>query len=408
MTNPFLSQRKYACYWSITTIVLCTSNLPPPPPPTTAVLSNSTEHLKKNCPAIMFGRDGATRIDDRHFRNKIVVISAILASGIVFLHLKFDKATTGLLLEIHEFFTFMEHTCVPLFFAISGYLFFRGFRFDQVKAKLLRRAKNLLVPYIVWNVLYVAFMTIMFKFGLINELGFSPDTYGTLKAVLNAECSPLWFVRYLMLFVCIAPLAYFVLRYRLLGGLMIIAMLAFNLYNYQVGHFSQGINVNANTLVMFNYQFVYFATGAYAALCWSDHVERMNKWVAIIAIVTLVVMIIGYQLYLRTEGTTVSNHLFRWLWIPVFWFSYDLLPEIKVRPWMKYSFFLYCSHMFIVYCAQGIAETTYASMDDWRPILSYAEYIVIGIFTIWILVTLAGIIKNRFPKAHLVLSGARG
>lgn len=356
----------------------------------------------------MFQHRNPTKVSEQYFRNKIVLISTILAIGIVFLHLKFDNNITGILSEIHNFFTFLEHTCVPMFFAISGYLFFRGFNVNQVKSKLLRRVKSLLVPYIIWNIIYVTFMYVMFQIGFIQNLGFSSDIYGTLKAIFNAECSPLWFLRYLMLFVCIAPLAYFVLRYRLLGGLLIITMLGLNFYNYQLGYFEQGINVNANTLIMFNYQFVFFVTGAYASLCWNKYVETINKKNSMIAIIVMVVLIGIFWVYLRTNGSIVSNHLFRWLWIPVFWLSFDLLPEIQVRPWMKYTFFIYCTHMFIVYCAQGIAEKTYPYMGDWRPYLIYIEYILIGIFTIWFIATVAKIMKHKLPAIYSILSGARG
>ena len=42
---------------------------------------------------------------------------------------------------------------VPLFFIISGYLFFHKDQFDchVYKQKLLKRARTLLVPYLLWN-----------------------------------------------------------------------------------------------------------------------------------------------------------------------------------------------------------------------------------------------------------------
>ena len=46
---------------------------------------------------------------------------------------------------------------VPMFFVISGYLFFLrqddGFTWAQYKAKMLRKCKTLLLPFFIWNIL---------------------------------------------------------------------------------------------------------------------------------------------------------------------------------------------------------------------------------------------------------------
>ena len=51
----------------------------------------------------------------------------------------------------------LPRTAVPLFYIISGYLFFRGGSFDTdlYRRKLRTRASTLLVPYLLWNVIAV-------------------------------------------------------------------------------------------------------------------------------------------------------------------------------------------------------------------------------------------------------------
>lgn len=59
---------------------------------------------------------------------------------------------------IASFETYMNKlangVCVPYFFVISGFLFFRNFDMKMLAAKYRSRCKSILVPYLVWNVLY--------------------------------------------------------------------------------------------------------------------------------------------------------------------------------------------------------------------------------------------------------------
>ena len=346
---------------------------------------------------------------EAYFRDKIILISIFMGICVVYQHVKFDRTFSPAINEIHDFAFYIRKTCVPMFFAISGYLFFRGFTFGKLTKKLRRRVDTLLFPYLIWNILYVAFMIIMFNLGLSRDLTLDA-TSGTsiTKAILNAECSPLWFLRYLMLFVCMAPLAYFVLRYRVLGGLLIMLMMAFNVYNYTHGAFDDGINVNSNTLVVFNYQFIFFATGAYGALCWSRQIEKPTSIKSKIAVLGVLILFIIYWLYLRLNGTAITNHLFRLIWIPIFWFAFDILPKIRVRPWMKFSFFIYCSHMFVLYCIQGTTAKLYSHLGDYKSYFALVEYIVLGLLTVWGLIKFISHLKVTVPKLFSLITGSRG
>ena len=342
------------------------------------------------------------------FSNKITVISFIMAVCIVYQHTKYHRVDNPYINDIRDFAFFLWTTCVPMFFAISGYLFFRNFRLNDSKKKLLRRIKTLLIPYLIWNLLYVCFMIVMHKLGLMSDLNIDVDALGITKAVINAECSPLWFIKYLLLFSCIAPIAYFVLRYRIAGGLLLMSMIAFNIFNYYNGAFDNGINVNANSLVMFNYQFVYFATGAYAALCWNKIVEKKNPLLSIVSVFGITVLLIVYWTYLKTDGCAFSNHIFRWLWIPLFWFSFDLLPQINIKPWMRYSFFIYCAHMFLIYCIQGISTGIYSSLGYLKPYFTIAEYCTLGIIVVFVLIQVIKTLKRHTPRLFNIITGNRG
>lgn len=120
---------------------------------------------------------------------------------------------------------------VPLFFAISGYLFFsrmQEFSFTIYKEKLHRRVHTLLVPYVIWNV--VAFLLYAAKdwvahaplqhplsFNLLwGDTTMSAATSNFLGWTIHATTAPvqepLWFVRDLIVLVLLSPIVWSVLK----------------------------------------------------------------------------------------------------------------------------------------------------------------------------------------------------
>lgn len=125
----------------------------------------------------------------------------------------------------------LARTAVPLFFLISGYLFFykSSFSWPMYGSKLRKRAQTLLLPYLFWNGALVGLH-------LLIELLFPSVLSGEVKPVLDyGWCDwwdifwarepsepggmpmpinyPLWFIRDLMVLVVFSPLVYAMVRY---------------------------------------------------------------------------------------------------------------------------------------------------------------------------------------------------
>lgn len=115
--------------------------------------------------------------------------------------------------------------CVPLFFIISGYLFFahlEKFGREEYLYKLRRRGRSLLEPYLFYNGLAVCLFAVL---GLVKpELqgGTTPPVSQWTPAVVaslfwdyggNLPMVPqFWFVRNLMCIVVATPLIYWLVR----------------------------------------------------------------------------------------------------------------------------------------------------------------------------------------------------
>lgn len=114
---------------------------------------------------------------------------------------------------------------VPCFFAISSYLYFISFNFEDVfgcyKSKLKTRVKSLLIPFIIFNIFGLIFSIIAYKvhptyYNPIEELTLPKIPILLYRSQFNG---PLWYMRALFEFVIVAPMIGWILskhKYSLL------------------------------------------------------------------------------------------------------------------------------------------------------------------------------------------------
>ena len=107
---------------------------------------------------------------------------------------------------------------VPVFFIMSGYLFFANVdKWDVVtyKKKILRRIKTLLLPYLIWNLLMAVklktFSMNMF-WAFWNPAGKQIDWFGNEQLMTAPANMPLWFLRDLMVVSLLTPIIYILVR----------------------------------------------------------------------------------------------------------------------------------------------------------------------------------------------------
>lgn len=122
---------------------------------------------------------------------------------------------------------------VPTFFLISGFLFFQNlsnWNWKVWKGKIKRRVFTLLVPYLLWNCIRLCFNASINGYHIYHRQGIDSAllwlkgqvTPMIFWAMENTNCpihTPFWFIRDLIVMVCISPLYFLLMRKRLLGGL---------------------------------------------------------------------------------------------------------------------------------------------------------------------------------------------
>lgn len=112
---------------------------------------------------------------------------------------------------------------VPVFFALSGYLMFVNYSPDSYARKLKNRISRLVVPFFVWNVIFVS--CFLLTKWLMPGLATGADGGHVQNGVwiigkafgfaYEPGDPPLWYLRTLVGLTLISPLVYVILKRRL-------------------------------------------------------------------------------------------------------------------------------------------------------------------------------------------------
>jgi len=219
-----------------------------------------------------------------------------LIVGVVFIHTDFSHMLLAGVKPINfasfpiftaVFFLFSKiifEVCVPLFFFISGFLFFygtEGFSIQLYLKKLKSRIRSLLVPYIVWNFVVLLFFILAQTFLTGNFVS------GVNKPIVNYSVmdwlwsfwdtshinphvektlpvnSPFWFIRDLMVVVLTSPLLYFLIKKLKVYAVILLGVVwVINPYFYLPG--------------LSTVSFFFFTVGAYFSINKKDFVQLIK------------------------------------------------------------------------------------------------------------------------------------
>jgi len=196
---------------------------------------------------------------------------------------------------------------VPLFFLISGYLFFYKIAWSKevYHKKLISRSQTLLIPYLFWNGLALLFSFIVtlpfckslypgavakgFQLSFLDCVqGFWVDPRVGVDGFPGPFSFQFWFIRDLMVMVALTPLIRFFLLKLGWKGLILLGLLWFGIED-------QTAIPGVSTTAVF-----FFSAGAYFSLYGFNLVERFGK-VFLLSLLLYPCMVIGDLLFIGTS-----------------------------------------------------------------------------------------------------------
>ena len=294
----------------------------------------------------------------------------------------------------------VDFVAVPLFFAISGFLFLRKeeLSLPAYGEMLRKKCLSVLVPYILFNAglaawfYFVGSIEMMGSWNFLVGEGLFTKTFGLGTTPINY---PLWFLRDLLVVFLVSPL--FLLFFKEAPGLGLAALfclwsgLSEGPYSYLGDMFA-------------------FYLGGYMARCrlplagvawW----QRAGAW----AFVLLTAVLVGYK-SLGFTDEAVRQFLFKAnlvLGIVAFW-RMSAVPFIRdsavLRRMGRHSFFVYLAHE----PTMSVLQTRLLSV--WRPAGAAQQivfYFASGLIVIVGLWLLAELLSRFVPAVYGFLTGAR-
>lgn len=302
----------------------------------------------------------------------------------------------------------VARVAVPLFFFISGFLFFNGctarFTGAIYLQKMKRRATTLLLPYILWNIIYLGLfllaqtqmpdMTTGNK-ALIAD--YTPlDWLRTFWDINNGMpiCCQFWFIRDLMVAMVLSPLLYMALRHMkwwfvVLLGVLWFTDTWFNITGISIGalfFFSAGGCFKIFRMSFLSAMMPYMkpALAVYPAVCVlclifkdTDTISYLDRTGIITGIVAAV--------------TLSGKYLKEGKW--------------KVSPFLaESSFFIYATHAALITPVMKMSLRLFSVNTDWTLLIIF---ITAPLLTVAI--GLAGyyILSKYFPKFTGLICGGR-
>ena len=216
----------------------------------------------------------------------------------------------------------ISRIAVPLFFLMSGFLFFRGVQFSVAtyRAKLQSRLRSLLVPFLFWNIALFALVAIAQSIPAIaplfnsqNQALRSLSAFQIADAIFGFTRYPIayqfWFIRDLMILVVASPLIWVAACYLARPTLIML------LWAWVIGAWPLLLPEGEPVLFFFVGALVAIRGGSLLA------VDRISRWIAPLFVLGLAGFYLsgqtGWMVYLLRPtvavGVVLALKASRWL-----------------------------------------------------------------------------------------------
>lgn len=346
-----------------------------------------------------------------YFSKKITFLNVFLTFTIVLLHAKTPERW-GLPLDMSNSFIYMISVLaqlgVPMFFFISGLLFYRNCCFKEIERKLSSRVHSLLIPYIIWNILFVGIFFVLTHIPFIHEKmhmgNVLNDPIEIIYAIINAKYTVLWFVKDLIIFCALSAVIFLALRKKAVAYIVLIL----SVFNALMG----------NAVGSYGYEniFMWFPMYFSGAIIGRFYLDKSMIYGDLSSILKkkmhgkiLILILISVFMFLYAISVNNSDNLFYYrLFTPIIlWILTDLLlkdflmKKFQVKPWMSYMFFIFCTHQFILNVLQKLIVLFFPP----TPLVLNITFILSPIIVILLLIGFAKFLSKY--KFYYYLSGGR-
>ena len=305
---------------------------------------------------------------------------------------------------------------VPLFYVFSGYLFFNkqaSFTAKDYLGKLRKRIKTLLIPYVFWNLVVIAFYFLaqIFMPSMISGDNKSIVDYTIidwLKAFWNYNNEmpisyPLWFIRDLMVVVLMSPLIYLLVK-KSAFSVLVIGIIW--LLGFTIG--ICGVDITA---------ILFFSFGSLFSIRKLDFVDSFKKIRVIGYIVSLLLIIVEMSLYNKRGSldllfpNVLSIVLYKLCTLCLMASCINIAVAAMRKGLLKTNEFLYEANFFI-YVYHALPLTLFLKLlirfvNPTSDILAIGIYFSVALITIAFGLMMFALLRKMLPRFTSFIIGNR-
>ena len=338
--------------------------------------------------------------NEKIFLSWFGVLNLVLAVLVVLIHtynaasygLEYGKGLGSAILWIEDYFSHnLAHIAVPLFFAISGYLYFRTVSFENIKEKLNRRIHSLCIPFLIWNFIY------LLLFFTLSQIPFLRENVNSVQSVPIDSTTIvsslffykynyiMWFIYQLIIYVfLLSPLLIIILRNNIATAITITSLISL----YSIGMLEvPRLSVETMAVGIYPDMLAYFIIGGVLSrsklLTPPD--TKMLGWTLFIA--AQIIWFFNYSGY-KQWHYNVLNFCFCLFSILGIFLLLSCIkkpcPNVKLA---SCSFYIFTIHPFLLECVQKIfymklPHNSWGALIDYTvsPIVTVIICLYIGMF----------------------------
>ena len=284
-----------------------------------------------------------------------------------------------------------------MFFFISGFLYYQNVcDYRSFNQKIKKRTRSLLVPYVLWNVIFLVWYIVLGvipalaeKFvngSIITKLTDVPWYEGLYMVFVMPAAFQLWFLRDLMIFVLLSPALYWmIIRLRsifpalLLLGSMLEPTIGFLAMFVLGGCLSvKEVEIDSLTVKLKRVLPLFLLLYIIGAIVYPFHIDWLKPFHALIYLSGIISL----------------------------WCLYDMMNVDKYH-WYEsllgYSFFIYCFHIPFFNIVKKLNLFILGESQIHIVIL----YFLNPIIAITLIIVVAKLLQRVMPNIYLVLTGYR-
>lgn len=337
-----------------------------------------------------------------YLSRKIKVLSFIVIYLVLVIHSFFPGTTHFSVFYFFETFlnSYFCNIFLPLFLILSGYLFYANITEPNRETwirKFKSRFKSLLIPYIVWNIVFLVVMitlqmipvtSVWVNSDIISKY-FSGSFYYSVWLIFSNPINfPLWFISHLIIIVVFTPLIWFLLNSKT-WYIPILTII--------IVSFKSSIALS----------FLFFCVGSVLSIKKVNiSLTVKSYWIYVLLFLTLIIgTLISLDMMKLSRSLLFYSTLFPML---LLWFGYDKLINHGLKfnflnQFLPYTFFIYVFHEpYLNIFKKLILRIGDSSVESY-----WVAYLISPILMIFFAYVVGRFWEKISPKSYAISVGGR-